>query len=69
MTLHVEYQNDHYDYVDTRNLDRLLVEGNTLRRFFRPSERRWVNIFRDPVRGEGGDYVGPNRRQSFKAAW
>ena len=68
MTLRVQYQNDHYDYIDTHILDRLLVEGNTLRRFFRPSEGRWVNIFRDPVRGVGGVYSGLNGRQSHKAA-
>ena len=62
MLLHVQYENDHYDYIDAHILDRLLKSEN-VKRFFRPSEGRWVKVFRDPIRGVGGDYSGPNRRQ------
>lgn len=62
MILHVQYQNDKYDYIGTHFLDKLL-EQKSLRGFFRPSEERWVNIYRDPIRGKGGDYMGPDRRQ------
>ena len=65
MILHVQYKNLHYDYVDTRVLDRLIAD-NKLRLFFRPSEKRWVNVSTDPVRGVGGEYFGPDRRESLK---
>lgn len=61
MMLRVQYQNLTYDYVDTHTLDQLLT-GKGLARFYRPSEGRWVDISRDPVRGLGGDYSGPDRR-------
>ena len=67
MILHVQYQNDQYDYIDTHIFDKLLKK-ESLRGFFRPSEERWVNVYRDPIRGEGGDYLGPDRRQGYKAA-
>jgi hypothetical protein len=67
MMLRVHYSDFTYDYVDTRTLDRLL-EGESLRGFYRPSERKWVNVSRDPVRGTGGHYVGPDRRQPNIAA-
>ena len=62
MVLHVQYQNEKYDYIGTHILDRLLKSEN-VKRFFRPSEGRWVNVFRDPIRGVGGDHMGPDRRQ------
>jgi hypothetical protein len=65
MMLRVQYQNFNYDYVDTRTLDRLLL-GRDLRGFFRPSEKKWVNVYRDPIRGMGGEYYGSDRRQSHK---
>ena len=67
MIVHVQFQDDHYDYVGPRILDKLF-EGENVKRFFRPSEERWVNVYRDPIRGEGGDYSGPDRRQGHKAA-
>jgi hypothetical protein len=66
MILHVQYQDHRYDYVDTHTLDRLL-EGKNLRQFYRPSERRWVDVHRDSLRGTGGGYGGLNRRQFQKA--
>jgi hypothetical protein len=68
MILHVQYQDHRYDYVDARTLDKFLA-GRGIQRFFRPSEGRWVNVFRDPIRGLGGDYSGPDRRERrLKAA-
>ncbi len=63
MILHVQYQNDRYDLVDAQTLDRLLT-ANEIRGFYRPSEKRWVEASRDPIRGSGGTYSGPERRQS-----
>jgi len=62
MLLHVQYDDGSDGYVDARTLDRLLL-GKTLKQFYRPSEQRWVNVYRDPIRGLGGDYSGHDRRQ------
>ncbi len=50
MTLHVQYRNGTYDYVHNRSLDRL-IEENLIRQFYRPSEKRWIDVETDPVRG------------------
>ena len=63
MILHVQYRNLCYDYVNTHTLD-ILLEDENIRQFYRPSEERWVNVYRDPIRGLGGNYSGPNRRQN-----
>jgi hypothetical protein len=62
MLLHVQYDNESYGYVDGATLDRLLL-GKTVKQFYRPSENRWVNVYRAPIRGLGGDYSGFDRRQ------
>jgi len=62
MLLHVQYDNESYGYVDGATLDRLLL-GKTVKQFYRPSENRWVNVYRAPIRGLGGDYLGFDRRQ------
>jgi len=67
MVLHVQYQNEKYDYIGAHILDKLL-DKESLVGFYRPSEERWVNVYRDPIRGEGGNYRGPDRRQSDKAS-
>jgi hypothetical protein len=61
------YTDYRYGYVDARTLDRLLL-GKTLRQFCRPSGQRWVNVYRDPIRGIGGEYYGSDRRQPRKTA-
>lgn len=63
MLIRVQYHNDSYGDVDGPTLDRLLL-GKTVRQFYRPSEERWVNVYHDPIRGLGGAYSGPERRQS-----
>ena len=64
--IHVQYRKRsrryHHDYVDSSTLDEL-IKGKEIRWFYRPSEERWVNTYRDPVRGLGGGYSGPDRRQ------
>jgi len=62
MLIRVQYLNDSYGDIDARTLDRLLL-GKTLRQFYRPSEERWVDVYRDPIRGLGGNYSGSDRRQ------
>jgi hypothetical protein len=66
MLIRVQYQNNLYGIVDGPTLDWLLL-GRTIRMFFRPSEQRWVDVYRDPIRGLGGDYSGPDRRQADMA--
>jgi hypothetical protein len=63
MLIRVQYQNNLYGIVDSPTLDWLLL-GKTVRRFYRPSEKRWVDVYRDPIRGLGGDYSGFDRRQT-----
>ena len=63
MLIRVQYHNDTYGAVDGPSLDRLLL-GKTVRQFYRPSEKRWIDVYRDPIRGLGGDYDGPDRRHS-----
>ena len=65
MMVHVQYQNARYDFVNAPTLDRLLKRSD-VRRFYRPSEKRWVFVDRDhdPIRGSGGRYSGPERRHS-----
>jgi len=65
MMLHVQYQNHKYDFVHVQTLNRLLRE-NEIRYFYRPFERRWVDVYLDPIRGLGGIYSGPNRRYSTR---
>ena len=59
--IRVQYQNELYGIVDGPTLDWLLL-GKTIRRFYRPSEKRWVDVYRDPIRGLGGQYQGRDRR-------
>lgn len=50
-----------FDYV-TRELLQSLITHDQITHFYRPSERRWIDIRLDPVRGSGGGYQGPERR-------
>jgi len=50
-----------FDYVTSDLLDSLITQDE-ISHFYRPSERRWIDIRIDPVRGSGGGYQGPERR-------
>jgi hypothetical protein len=69
LVLHIQYPDDRYDWVSDFVLDRLLLH-NWVKRFFRPSEDRWVTVGVDPIRGAGGHhlYLGPDRRQRRNGA-
>ncbi len=56
-----------HDYVSCYYLDTLMAE-NRITHFYRPSEKCWVNIRTDPIRGRGGYYQGPERRRDEKEA-
>lgn len=68
MMVYVQYRKRsrryHHDYVDAHTLEKL-IEEKEIRWFYRPSEQKWVNTYRDPIRGLGGDYSGPDRRQGY----
>jgi hypothetical protein len=51
MTLHIQYSDGKYDYVDSQTLDRL-IDANQVKLFYRPSEKKWVNVDTDPIRGK-----------------
>ena len=63
MVLRVQYHNDKFDYVNDLALDRLIITQE-IKKFYRPSEEKWVTIGADPTRGTGGHYTGPDRRQN-----
>jgi hypothetical protein len=54
-------ENHDFDYVTCGWLDTLIMQDE-ITHFFRPSEKKWVNVRLDPVRGSGGEYKGPERR-------
>lgn len=55
-----------YDYVSSGVLD-TLIRQDEISHFYRPSEKRWVNVRFDLVRGRGGWYQGPERRRNEKS--
>jgi hypothetical protein len=65
MIIHVQYRDKKYDYVNSQFLEGL-IEERTIRQFFRPSEKKWIHIDLDPIRGRGGKpYNGEERRQTL----
>ena len=63
MVLHIQYQNNKFDYVNHYILDRL-INTRRIKRFFRPSEEKWFIIGVDSIRGNGGDFEGYERRHT-----
>ncbi len=63
MLIHVQYQDNHYDFVGNNILGDLLNKDR-VKRFYRPSEERWVNVAIDPIRVSPGvdHYTGLERR-------
>jgi|WetSurMetagenome_2_1015567.scaffolds.fasta_scaffold715921_2 hypothetical protein len=51
MTLRIQYSDGKYDYVDSRTLDRL-IDTNQVKFFYRPSEKKWIDVDTDAVRGK-----------------
>lgn len=51
-------------YPDTRDLLDVLITQDEIIHFYRPSEKRWINIRLDPVRGRAGCHQGPERRRT-----
>ena len=62
--VHVRYISNAYDVVNDVALDELIA-ANRIKAFYRPSEKRWVLVGTDAVRGIGGAYAGPERRSTM----
>ena len=53
-----------FDYVPGNRLDALIARDE-ISHFFRPGEKRWINVRLDTIRRKGGDaYQGPERRRN-----
>jgi len=65
--VHVRYINNAYDVVNDVALDDLIA-ASRIKEFYRPSEKRWVVLGTDAVRGIGGAYAGPERRSNIDHA-
>jgi hypothetical protein len=62
MVLRVKFENEKYDYVNSDVISDL-IKRKQIAMFYRPSEKRWIDIRVDPVREERGIfYIGPERR-------
>ena len=63
--IQVIYQNKCEGVVNETTLNEL-ISTNKVRKFYRPSESRWVDVNCDPIRIGAGKYNGPERRQFRK---
>ena len=61
--IEVEYQDETHAFIDDYTLEKL-IRLRLIKRFYRPSERRWVAIGFDAVRSEKGIYTGWERRRT-----
>jgi hypothetical protein len=61
MLLRVQYQDKRYDYVNPSTLEELIT-SKQIQKFYRPSEKDWIDIEQGPLRGAGSHYAGPERR-------
>lgn len=60
MKIHVLSGFDYVDHVNAKDLKRLIAHGNISA--FKRSDG-WVKVEDDSIRGDGGDYNGPERRE------
>ncbi|MCL4475113.1 MAG: hypothetical protein M1508_02660 [Nitrospirae bacterium] len=65
MLIRVMYHDRKYDMVNASLLDKLITSGRILK--FQRVEG-WITIGKDPIRGHGGIYGGPERRRQVKRA-
>jgi len=63
--IQVIYQNNFQGVVDEVTLNEL-ISANKIRKFYRPSESRWVDVNYDLIRITASRYRGPERRQFRK---
>ena len=63
--IQVRYRNNREGLIDDVTLDELIRERK-IRQFFRPSESRWVDVGKDPVRVQSNGFMGPERREALR---
>ncbi len=63
--IQVRYRNNREGLIDDVTLNELIRERK-IRQFYRPSESRWVDVERDPVRVKSNGLVGPERRAALR---
>jgi len=63
--IRVVYRKKGFDYIPAYLLN-VLIRLDEVTHFYRPSEKRWISIRFDWVRGTGGLYTGPERRSGAK---
>ena len=61
--IEVEYPDGRHALIDDYLLEGL-ISSKQIKRFFRPSEKRWITIGFGPVRSWKGNYCGRERRRT-----
>lgn len=62
MILRVQYPNQKHDYLSSRMIDNFIAQKQIMM-FYRPSQKRWIDIERDTIRRASNVfYIGPERR-------
>jgi tetratricopeptide (TPR) repeat protein len=65
--IQVRYRNNREGLIDDVTLNELIQERK-IRQFYRPSENRWVDVEKDPVRVKSNGFMGPERREALRPA-
>ena len=63
--IQVRYRNNREGLIDDVTLNELILERK-IRQFYRPSESRWVDVEKDPVRVKSNGFMGPERREALR---
>jgi tetratricopeptide (TPR) repeat protein len=63
--IQVRYWNNREGLIDDVTLNELILERR-IRQFYRPSESRWVDVEKDPVREKSNGFMGPERREALR---
>jgi tetratricopeptide (TPR) repeat protein len=63
--IQVRYRNNREGLIDDVTLNELIRERK-IRQFYRPSESRWVDVDKDPVRVKPNGFMGQERREALR---
>jgi tetratricopeptide (TPR) repeat protein len=63
--IQVRYRNNREGLIDDVTLNELIL-ARKIRQFYRPSESRWVDVEKDPVRMKSNGFMGPERREALR---
>ena len=64
--IQVRYRNNRDGLIDDVTLNEL-IRDRKIKQFYRPSESRWVDVEKDPVRFRTNGFTGLERREALKA--